>query len=81
MDSLITALRQLPQLGWLVGVVAVKKELLASVASLGYANLAVAAGVVLAAVAVILFLVQSIVKPINRLVGELTEAASQVERA
>jgi methyl-accepting chemotaxis protein len=76
-DSIV-AFHQLPQLGWRIGAVAVSKELLAPVASLGYINLGVAAGVVLAAVVVILFLAQSIVRPINRLVGELTEAAGQV---
>ena len=74
----ITAFRQIPQLGWMIGVGVENDELLAPVRSLGYVNMVVTAVVVLAAGLVILLLVQSTVKPLNRIVGELTEAAGQV---
>jgi methyl-accepting chemotaxis protein len=66
------------QLGWSVGVGAISSELLAPVKSLGYINLTVAGIVVLLATVVILLVVQSTVKPVNKMVGELTEATEQV---
>jgi len=66
------------ELGWTVGVGAVRSELLSPVKNLGLLNLLVALGVVLSAGVVILLLVQTTVKPINRIVGGLGEAAEQV---
>jgi methyl-accepting chemotaxis protein len=65
-------------LGWTVGVGAVSAELLAPVKGLGWVNLSVALIVVFAAVGVILLLVRSTVKPINRIVSGLGDAAQQV---
>jgi methyl-accepting chemotaxis protein len=52
--------------------------LLAPVKSLGYVNLSVAGIVVFLATLVILLVVRSTVKPINRMVVDLTQATDQV---
>ena len=68
----------IPRMGWTLGVSAATSELLAPVRSLGYWNLGVSLGVLLLAAFVILLLVQSIVKPISRIVNGLQEGSEQV---
>jgi methyl-accepting chemotaxis protein len=68
----------IPEVGWTLGISANTAELLAPVRDLSYWNLGVALGVVILAAIVILLLVQSIVKPINRIVGSLQEGSEQV---
>ena len=70
--------RSIPGTGWTLGVSANNAELLAPVKNLSYWNIGVALGVVILAAIVILFLVQSIVKPINRIVSGLQEGSEQV---
>jgi methyl-accepting chemotaxis protein len=70
--------RPIPATGWTLGVSAANAELLAPVKHLSYWNMGVALGMVLLAAAVILLLVQSIVKPINRIVSGLREGSEQV---
>ncbi len=74
----IVAFRKTDQLGWTIAVGVLSAELLAPVKELGYVNLSVAGIVVLLATVVILLVVQSIVKPINKMVGDLTQATEQV---
>ncbi len=76
-DKLV-AFRKIPAVGWTLGVSAATAELLAPVKQLSYWNLGVALGVVILAAIVILLLVQSIVKPINRIVRGLQEGSEQV---
>ena len=68
----------IPATGWTLGVSAATAELLAPVKNLSYWNLGVALGVIILAAIVILLLVQSIVKPINRIVSSLQEGSEQV---
>ena len=70
--------RSIPATGWTLGVSAATAELLAPVKHLSYWNVGVALGVVILAAIVILLLVQSIVKPINRIVSGLQEGSEQV---
>jgi methyl-accepting chemotaxis protein len=72
------AFRKIPAVGWTLGVSAATAELLAPVKHLSYWNLGVALGVVILAAIVILLLVQSIVKPINRIVRGLKDGSEQV---
>jgi methyl-accepting chemotaxis protein len=65
-------------MGWTVGVGAVSAELLAPVKSLGMVNLSVVVAVLIVATVIILLVVQSMVKPINRIVIGLNEATQQV---
>ena len=74
----LVAFKKDDSLGWTVGVGAVTAELLAPVKSLGRLNLIVALLVVVATMAVILFLVRSTVTPINRIVDGLGDMADQV---
>ncbi|MCF8084491.1 MAG: Cache 3/Cache 2 fusion domain-containing protein, partial [Deltaproteobacteria bacterium] len=74
----LVAFKTIPEIGWTLGVSAATDELLAPVKNLSYWNLGVAVSVLLLAAAVILMLVQSIVKPINRIVGGLQEGSEQV---
>ena len=70
--------RSIPGTGWTLSVSAATAELLAPVKHLSYWNVGVALGVVILAAIVILLLVQSIVKPINRIVSGLQEGSEQV---
>ncbi len=70
--------RTIPEVGWTLGISANTAEILVSVRNLSYWNLGVALGVVLLAAIVILLLVQSIVKPINRIVNGLKQGSEQV---
>ncbi len=74
----LVAFRTISEMGWTLGVSAATAELLAPVKHLSYWNLGVALGVLLLAGIVILLLVQSIVKPINRIVTGLQEGSEQV---
>ena len=74
----LVAFKTIPGMGWTLGVSAATDELLAPVKNLSYWNLGVAVSVLLLAAVVILMLVQSIVKPINRIVGGLQEGSEQV---
>ena len=74
----VVAFRTIPEMGWTLGVSAATAELLAPVKNLSYWNLGVALGVLLLSAVVILLLVQSIVKPINRIVDGLQQGSEQV---
>jgi methyl-accepting chemotaxis protein len=74
----LVAFKTIPAVEWTLGVSAATAELLAPVKDLSYWNLGVALGVVLLAAIVILLLVQSIVKPINRIVSGLQQGSEQV---
>ena len=76
-DKLVV-FKRIPAAGWTLGVSAATAELLAPVRNLSYWNLGVALGVVILAAIVILLLVQSIVKPINRIVRGLKDGSEQV---
>ena len=76
-DKLVV-FKRIPAAGWTLGVSAATAELLAPVRNLSYWNLGVALGVVILAAIVILLLVQSIVKPINRIVRGLKDGSDQV---
>jgi len=69
------------ELGWTVGVSATNKEIFEPVEEVFYINIAVAAGVMIFAIIVILLLVQSAVKPIYRVIEGLTKVADQVASA
>ncbi|MGD8387927.1 MAG: methyl-accepting chemotaxis protein [Desulfobacteraceae bacterium] len=77
----IVAFRKLEGLDWTVGVGASTDELFAPVKDQAWWNLGVAGGVILAAVAVLLILIRSVVGPINRIVAGLFEGADQVANA
>ena len=77
----IVAFRKLAELGWTVGVGASTDELFAPVKTQARLSLAVAAGVVLAVVALLLLLIRSVVGPLNRIVAGLFEGADQVATA
>jgi len=74
----LVVFKTIPAVGWTLGVSAATAELLAPVKTLSYWNVGVALGVVLLAAIVILLLVQSIVKPINRIVRGLKDGSEQV---
>ena len=74
----IVVFRTIPEVGWTLGLSANTAEVLTSVRNLSYWNLGVALGVLLIAAIVILLLVQSIVKPINRIVTGLKQGSEQV---
>jgi methyl-accepting chemotaxis protein len=76
-DKLVV-FKSIPAAEWTLGVSANTAELLAPVKNLSYWNIGVALGVVLLAAIVILLLVQSIVKPINRIVSGLQDGSEQV---
>jgi methyl-accepting chemotaxis protein len=77
-EEKILAFKKFQELKWTVAVEAVGSEVLATVTRLGAVNFSVTLGVVSLAVLVILLIVQSTLKPIHRMVGDLTEAADQV---
>lgn len=64
--------------GWTLAFAAGRSDLLAPAARLRNINLVVGLATVCLAIVVILLLVRSIVKPMNHMVQELTEAASRV---
>jgi methyl-accepting chemotaxis protein len=74
----VVAFKKDNELGWTVCVVANTDEILSSVQSVGYWNLTVASVIVIFAVIIIFLVAHSIVKPINRSIDGLTEAAEQV---
>ena len=74
----LAVFRTIPDVGWTLAMTAKTSELLAPVKNLSYWNLGVALGVVLLAATIILLLVQSIIKPINRIVAGLQEGSDQV---
>ncbi len=74
----VVAYRKATNIGWTVGIGAVTSELLSQVEGIAYINLAVGGAVVVLAALIILLLVRSTVKPINKIVEDLTEATDQV---
>ncbi|MHC1742510.1 MAG: methyl-accepting chemotaxis protein [Syntrophobacteraceae bacterium] len=72
------AFKKLATIGWTLGFTASRSDLLAPALQLRNINLAVGLTTVLVTIVVILLLVRSTVKPINKMVEELTESASQV---
>ncbi len=66
------------KMGWIVGVNVNTDEILAPVRELGYVNLTIGLAVVAMSCIFILLLVRSTVKPINRIVQALTNAANEV---
>ena len=77
----MVAFQKVPATGWKVAAGAATDELMAPVRSMGRINLMVGAGVLVAAVLLILFLVRSMVNPINRAVRGLKQGADQVGTA
>lgn len=74
----IVAFQRDKEIGWTVGVGAASSELMAPVLNMGLLNLIVALIVVFCTVAIILLLVRSTVRPIDRIVAGLGNAAEQV---
>ena len=77
----LVAFEKIPSTGWRFAVGAATSELMAPVRSMGQMSLMVGVGVVLAATILILFLVRSMVNPINRAVHGLKQGADQVGTA
>jgi len=77
----IVAFRKLEGLNWTVGVGASTDELFEPVRAQARWNVIMAGGVVLAAVALLLLLIRSVVGPLNRIVAGLFEGADQVATA
>jgi methyl-accepting chemotaxis protein len=75
------AFRKLEGLGWTVGVGASTEELFAPVRVQAFWNLGVATVVVLAAIALLLLLIRSVVGPLNRIIEGLHEGTYQVTSA
>jgi len=75
------AFRKLEGLGWTVGVGASTAELFAPVRAQAFWNLGVATVVVLAAIALLLLLIRSVVGPLNRIIEGLHEGTYQVTSA
>ncbi|MCP4686466.1 MAG: methyl-accepting chemotaxis protein, partial [Desulfobacterales bacterium] len=69
------------RMDWIVAAGASTDEVNARVNALGYINVAVALGVVVIAIIVILFLVGSIVKPVNEISEGLNDGAGQIASA
>jgi methyl-accepting chemotaxis protein len=74
----ISSFMKSKDLGWVIGVGLPTAEAFAAVRTLGYTNIAIALSVVLLAGIIILFLVQSIVRPLQRISEGLGEASAQV---
>jgi methyl-accepting chemotaxis protein len=77
----IVAFRKLEGLNWTVGVGASTDELFEPVKAQARWNVIMAGGVALAAVALLLILIRSVVGPLNRIVAGLFEGADQVATA
>ena len=77
-DDKTVAIRNMKETGWTVAAEAYNQEIMAPVRNLGYINAGVGVSIVGLAALVMLFLVRSIVTPINRIVKILTEGAEQV---
>jgi methyl-accepting chemotaxis protein len=67
--------KTLDDLGWKIAVNVLEKEILAPVTSLGRINMLVAVIVVVIAMALIFVVTSSVVKPVNRVVAGLKDAA------
>lgn len=74
----VAAYKKYEKLGWIVAMSAEKSEILDPVKHVSYVNIGVGAAVILFAAGVMLFLVQSTVRPIYRVIEGLTACAGQV---
>ena len=70
-----------PVSGWTVAVSASEDELMAPVRELGYINLGLAGGVVVAALVAMFFLAGSIARPLQAMAGGLTQNSEHVASA
>ena len=77
-EAKTAAFKKFKDTGWTVAAQAVDKEVMAPVKNLAYINTGVGISILALAAVVMLFLVRSIVTPINRIVKTLTEGAEQV---
>ena len=76
--EILVAFEKSKELGWTIGISVPTAELLAPVKMLSYMNLTVALTVGILGAIIILLIVQTLVKPINRIVKNLTDAATHV---
>ena len=76
-----TAFKKVDGLGWTIAAVVPTEELLAPAKRIGYITLLVALGVVFLAGVVVFLIAQSIVKPVTRISGGLSDGATQVASA
>jgi len=70
--------KEYPEIGWIIATSADRAETLAPGTRLGYINGAIALCIVLCAVALIFFLAQSIINPVNRVIASLSESSDQI---
>ncbi|MCF8028984.1 MAG: methyl-accepting chemotaxis protein [Desulfobacteraceae bacterium] len=70
-----------PVSGWTVAVSASEDELMTPVRNLGYINLGLAGGVIVVALVAMYFLAVSIARPLQAMVGGLTQNSEQVASA
>ncbi|OQX28415.1 MAG: hypothetical protein BWK80_00305 [Desulfobacteraceae bacterium IS3] len=77
----LAAYKKYETLGWILAVNVNKSEILDPVKQVSYVNIAVGAGVMLFVAGFILFLVQSAVRPIYRVIEGLKACAGQVASA
>ncbi len=80
MEKLVV-FQKFEEMGWTVGIGAGTHELLAPVRRLGLIILAIGVGFFVIASAITIFIVRSIVRPVNQIVADLNQGADQVDAA
>jgi methyl-accepting chemotaxis protein len=80
-DNRTAVFRTNPDLGWMLVVTASEDEILSPVKRLGFVNLGIGAGVGLLSVLVVFLVVNTMTKPIQKIIAKLKEAADHVAAA